>query len=130
MVRVSLGYPSADDEADMLAARAEHDRVLDLETVCEVGEVLAAQAAAARVHGSEALRRYIVAVLDATRADPQVELGASPRSGLMLFRAAKAWPPSTPAITRCPTTCRRWRRPCSRTGCCSLPTCPATSGPA
>jgi MoxR-like ATPase len=90
MVRVSLGYPSADDETDMLAAHAEHDRVLDLGTVCEVGEVLAAQAAAARVHGSEALRRYIVAVLDATRADPRVELGASPRSGLMLFRAAKA----------------------------------------
>jgi MoxR-like ATPase len=74
----------------MLADHAERDRVLDLEAVAEVGEVLAAQVAAARVHGSEALRRYIVAVLDATRADPRVELGASPRSGLMLFRAAKA----------------------------------------
>jgi len=90
MVRVSLGYPSADDETDMLAAHAERDRVLDLEPVTEVGEVLAAQAAAGRVHGSDALRRYIVAVLDATRADPRVELGASPRAGLMLFRAAKA----------------------------------------
>jgi MoxR-like ATPase len=42
------------------------------------------------VHGSEALRRYVVAILDATRADPRVDLGASPRAGLMLFRAAKA----------------------------------------
>ena len=42
------------------------------------------------MHGSEALRRYIVTVLDATREDPRVELGASPRAGLMLFRAAKA----------------------------------------
>src|SRR5438034_138825 len=58
MVRVSLGYPSADDETDMLAAHAERDRVLDLEPVTEVGEVLAAQAAAGRVHGSDALRRY------------------------------------------------------------------------
>jgi MoxR-like ATPase len=90
MVRVTLGYPTADDETDMLAAHAEHDRVLDLGAVAEVGEVLAAQTAAAAVHGSEALRRYIVAVLDATRADPRVELGASPRAGLMLFRAAKA----------------------------------------
>src|SRR5919108_1020330 len=90
MVRVSLGYPSADQESDMLADHAERDRVLDLEPVADVGEVLAAQAAAARVHGSEALRRYIVAVLDATRADPRVELGASPRAGLMLLRAAKA----------------------------------------
>jgi MoxR-like ATPase len=90
MVRVSLGYPSTDDETDMLADHAERDRVLDLEPVAEVGEVLASQAAAGRVHGSEALRRYIVAILDATRADPRIELGASPRAGLMLFRAAKA----------------------------------------
>src|SRR3954451_2215966 len=90
MVRVSLGYPSADDETDMLADHAAHDRVLDLEAVCEVGEVLAAQEGAGRVHGSEALRGYIAAILDATRADPRVELGASPRAGLMLFRAAKA----------------------------------------
>jgi MoxR-like ATPase len=90
MVRVSLGYPPADDEADMLAEHGEHDRVLDIEPVADVGEVLAAEEAASRVHGSEALRRYIVGVLDATRADPRVELGASPRAGLMLFRAAKA----------------------------------------
>ena len=90
MVRVSLGYPSAEQESDMLLDHAERDRVLDLEPVTDVGEVLAAQAAAGAVHGSEALRRYIVAILDATRADPRVELGASPRAGLMLFRAAKA----------------------------------------
>jgi MoxR-like ATPase len=90
MVRVSLGYPTADQESDMLLDHAERDRVLDLETVAEVGEVLSAQTAAAAVHGSEALRRYVVAILDATRADPRVDLGASPRAGLMLFRAAKA----------------------------------------
>jgi MoxR-like ATPase len=90
MVRVSLGYPTSEDETDMLATHAERDRVLDLSAVADVGEVVAAQRAAAAVHGSEALRRYIVAVLDATRADPRVELGASPRAGLMLFRAAKA----------------------------------------
>jgi MoxR-like ATPase len=90
MVRVSLGYPTSDQESDMLLDHAERDRVLDLEAVADVAEVLAAQAAAAAVHGSEALRRYVVAILDATRADPRVDLGASPRAGLMLFRAAKA----------------------------------------
>ena len=90
MVRVSLGYPSAEAESAMLLDHAEHDRVFDLESVTEVAEVLAAQQAAAAVHGSEALRRYVVAILDATRADPRVDLGASPRAGLMLFRAAKA----------------------------------------
>jgi MoxR-like ATPase len=90
MVRVSLGYPSAQAESEMLLDHAERDRVLDLGPVTEVAEVLAAQDTAAAVHGSEALRRYVVAILDATRADPRVDLGASPRAGLMLFRAAKA----------------------------------------
>jgi MoxR-like ATPase len=90
MVRVGLGYPAAEDEAEMLAEHAAGDRVLELEPATDVGEVLAAQEAAARVHASEALRRYVVAVMDATRADPRVELGASPRAGLMLLKAAKA----------------------------------------
>jgi MoxR-like ATPase len=90
MVRVSLGYPSADQESQMLLEHAESDRVLDLEAVADVGDVLAAQAAAGAVHGSDALRRYVVSICDATRADPRVDLGASPRAGLMLFRAAKA----------------------------------------
>jgi MoxR-like ATPase len=90
MTRVALGYPTADDEADMLAVHAEGDRVLDLQPVAAVGEVLAAQLAAAQVHASEALRRYVVAVLEQTRADPRTELGASPRAGLMLLKAAKA----------------------------------------
>jgi MoxR-like ATPase len=90
MTRVALGYPSADDEADMLAVHAHGDRVLDLQPVAAVGEVLAAQLAAAQVHASEALRRYVVAVLEQTRSDPRTELGASPRAGLMLLKAAKA----------------------------------------
>jgi MoxR-like ATPase len=90
MVRVSLGYPTTKQESDMLLDHAERDRVLDLEPVADVAEVLSAQSAAAAVHGSEALRRYVVSILDATRADPRVDLGASPRAGLMLFRAAKA----------------------------------------
>ena len=90
MVRVSLGYPTAQQESDMLMDHAESDRVLDLEPVADVAGILAAQTAAAAVHGSDALRRYVVSILDATRADPRVELGASPRAGLMLFRAAKA----------------------------------------
>jgi len=91
MVRVSLGYPTAQQESDMLMDHAESDRVLDLEPVADVAGIVAAQAAAAAVHGSEALRRYVVAISDATRSDPRVELGASPRAGLMLFRAAKAY---------------------------------------
>jgi MoxR-like ATPase len=90
MVRVSLGYPSSSEEAAMLAEHAAVDRVLELAPVTAIAEVLAAQEAMARVHASEPLRRYIVAVLEATRRDPRTELGASPRAGLMLVRAAMA----------------------------------------
>ncbi|HEY2603227.1 MAG TPA: AAA family ATPase [Thermoleophilaceae bacterium] len=90
MVLLRLGYPSASDEADMLAEHAARDHVMDLEPVTEVSEVLAAQAAVANVHASDALRRYVVAVLDRTRVDGRTELGASPRAGLMLLKAAKA----------------------------------------
>jgi MoxR-like ATPase len=90
MVRVSLGYPDAAQEAEMLEQHADRDRVLDLVSVTDVSTVLAAQAAVATVHGSEALRRYAVALGEATRTDSRVELGASPRAVLMLFRASKA----------------------------------------
>ena len=90
MVQLALGYPDAADEADMLAAHGGRDVVLDLDPVADVGVVLAAQAAVAAVHGSEALRRYVVALCAATREDFRVELGASPRAALLLFRAAKA----------------------------------------
>ncbi len=90
MVRVSLGYPSAAEEAKMLAEHAARDRVHDLGPVCEVATVRAAQMAVTSVHGSAALRGYVVALGQATRDDPRIELGASPRAVLMLFRAAKA----------------------------------------
>ena len=90
MVRVSLGYPSAGQEADMLSTHAAGDRVLDVAPVTSVEEILMAQQAAIEVHASAPLREYIVAVLTHTRHDQRVELGASPRAGLMLLKAAKA----------------------------------------
>jgi MoxR-like ATPase len=90
MMRLALGYPDGGDEASMLAEHAEGDRVLELEQVTELATVRAAQVAAGAVHGSEALRSYVVALCAATREDPRAELGASPRASLMLFRAAKA----------------------------------------
>ena len=90
MVRLSMGYPSAGAEADLLERHETGDRVLDLEPVAGAHEVLDAQDSAGRVRAAPALRDYVVAVLGHTRADPRVELGASPRAGVMLLRAAKA----------------------------------------
>ncbi|MBJ7330014.1 MAG: AAA family ATPase [Solirubrobacteraceae bacterium] len=90
MVRLSLGYPSATGEADMLHRHEMGDRVADLRPVADAAALLAAQDAAARVRASAPLRDYVVALLRHTREDQRVELGASPRAGLMLLRAAKA----------------------------------------
>ncbi len=90
MVRVTLGYPAAGDESAMLAEHADRDPVEELGPVADVSSVRGAQAALAGIEGTDALRRYVVAICDATRNDERVELGASPRAGLMLFRAAKA----------------------------------------
>jgi MoxR-like ATPase len=90
MVRVSLGYPSAGQEAEMLSTHAAGDRVLDVSSVSSIAEIIQAQRAAIEVHASAPLRDYIVALLTHTRNDSRVELGASPRAGLMLLKAAKA----------------------------------------
>jgi MoxR-like ATPase len=91
MVRISLGYPEPGHEAGMLADHEAGDRVLSLTPVAGAGQLLAAQDAAARVRATEPLRDYIVRLLWRTREDPRVDLGASPRAGLMLLRAAKAY---------------------------------------
>ncbi|MGI8863375.1 MAG: AAA family ATPase [Solirubrobacteraceae bacterium] len=90
MVKISLGYPERGAEAGMLAAHESGDKVLALAPVATASEVLAAQDGAARIMASEPLRDYIVRLLWRTREDPRVELGASPRAGLLLLRAAKA----------------------------------------
>ncbi|MGP0036431.1 MAG: AAA family ATPase [Solirubrobacteraceae bacterium] len=91
MVRIALGYPSRGAEAEMLADHEAGDRVLSLAPVATAAEVLAAQDAAKRVQATEPLRDYIVRVLWRTREDPRLDLGASPRAGLLLLRAAKAY---------------------------------------
>jgi MoxR-like ATPase len=90
MIRVSLGYPNHDHEVAMLADHETGDRVLSLEPVASASDVLNLQDVAMRVRASRALRDYVVALLRFTREDSRVELGGSPRAGLMLLRAAKA----------------------------------------
>ncbi|MDO8185177.1 AAA family ATPase [Conexibacter sp. JD483] len=90
MVRVSLGYPDLNHEVTMLGDHSAGDRVQALQPVVSAADVLAAQDTAARVQASQPLREYLVRVLQRTRDDERIELGASPRAGLMLLRAAKA----------------------------------------
>jgi MoxR-like ATPase len=90
MMRLSLGYPSREAEEAILEAHASREPLAELTPVLDGAEVLAMQAAAGRVKVVPELRRYVVELLGATRVSADVYLGASPRAGIALVRAAKA----------------------------------------
>jgi MoxR-like ATPase len=90
MMRLSLGYPSPAAEEAILDAQTSGDPYDELGPVLDAAEVLAMQKAVSRVEVAPVLRRYVVDLLGATRASRDVYLGASPRAGIALLRAAKA----------------------------------------
>ncbi|MFC4139708.1 MULTISPECIES: MoxR family ATPase [unclassified Microbacterium] len=89
MMRISMGYPDAAAEALMLRQR---DTVNPLSAVAPVADAASVRALIAHsrgVHVAEAVEEYAVALAQATRMDPSLHLGASPRATLQLVRAAK-----------------------------------------
>ena len=91
MMRVSLGYPDTEAEQAVLARHAgSGDPFAGLEAVLGVQELLAMQRALDDVVVAPALGRYVVDLLNATRASKDIYLGASPRAGIALVRAGRA----------------------------------------
>jgi MoxR-like ATPase len=90
MMRLSLGYPSAEAEVAIIHEQTSHDPLAELRPVLHASEVLAMTRAVTRVRVAPALRRYVVALVTATRSERDIYLGASPRAGIALVRAAKA----------------------------------------
>jgi MoxR-like ATPase len=90
MMRLSLGYPGADDEAALLADQTGGDPLHDLEPVVSASEVLLMVSTGLAVRAAASVRRYVVDLVSATRESSDLYLGASPRAGISLLRAAKA----------------------------------------
>ena len=90
MARVSLGYPPDAEELAILATGGFGDPLSGITAVMSPEDVQAAGAAVREVHVSDAVLRYLMAVLRATREHASVQLGASPRAGLHLVALAKA----------------------------------------
>jgi MoxR-like ATPase len=90
MMRIGIGYPSADVEAEILATHGVRSTLPDIEAVADARAVREMIDQARGVHVSHSLRRYIVDLVEATRRSPDVYLGASPRASIMLLRAARA----------------------------------------
>lgn len=88
--RVSMGYPSPAAELEMLQSHGAHEPIDDLEPVADALEVRKLIEVVRSVHVAVDIQQYVVDLLTATRTAPELRLGASPRAGLQLVRAARA----------------------------------------
>ena len=90
MTRLAIGYPEPDAESAMLLARSATDPTDALVPVATADDAVRARRAVAGLHVAPAVAAYVVALVAATRADPDLVLGASPRAGLHLLAMARA----------------------------------------
>jgi MoxR-like ATPase len=90
MARVSMGYPVEAAEIAMIGSHTRSNPLDDLEPVTDAATIAKLVDIVTRVHVSEPVQRYAVALTTATRRSPDILLGASPRATLHLVRAAKA----------------------------------------
>ena len=90
MLRIKLGYPSPDEESDILL-RFQKDTILPaLDPITTESELRPLQDAVTTVRVDDTIRMYVVAITQATREHDGLSLGASPRAALSLYKTAQA----------------------------------------
>ena len=90
LIRVNLGYPSADDEVTVLDEQQVNHQVDSLSPVTDPSEIAQVQGAVREVYIDPLIKQYIVALAGATREHEDVYLGASPRGSIALLRTSQA----------------------------------------
>ena len=91
LMRMDLGYPDRAAERALLTGRDRREIAAQMRPVMGVDDFVALQAEAARMHVAPALVDYLQALIEASRRAPQFAAGLSPRAGLGLLAAARAW---------------------------------------
>lgn len=89
LFKLSLGYPSRAAEAEVLSVNSKTEAIQDLGAVIDASEVVDLINWAAEVTVSEPVALYIIDLVQATRTDPSLEMGASPRASLALQKASR-----------------------------------------
>ncbi|MDY3025732.1 MAG: MoxR family ATPase [Candidatus Faecivicinus sp.] len=90
-MRVSIGYPSADEEAEILDRYASGKRpIADLKPICTSGDILRLQQEVENVYSAKEIRSYIAAIAAASRKTGALQLGVSTRAAISLLRASQA----------------------------------------
>ncbi|SDQ21556.1 AAA family ATPase [Pseudoxanthomonas sp. CF125] len=91
LLRLTLGYPNAESERALLAGDDRRELIARTEPLLSSDDVLALRAAVNQVHASAALVDYVQALMARSRQHPGVRVGLSPRAGIALLRAARAY---------------------------------------
>jgi MoxR-like ATPase len=90
LIRLSLGYPSFDEESRMLTKLQKGHPIDDLSPVVPAQDILNCQEAIRSVHLDEKIKKYILEIVHSSREHEDVLLGGSPRASIALFRTAQA----------------------------------------
>jgi MoxR-like ATPase len=90
LMQLWLGYPSLEEEDEILQRYQHRDPLIDLRAVATAEDVLALQRQAQDIHVSTDVRNYVLQVARTTREHEAVDLGVSPRGTMALFKASQA----------------------------------------
>lgn len=91
LLSLSLGYPEPEDEMRMLRVVGDGIPFDSVEAVADPALLMQVQEECRSVHVSDAVNRYMVSIVNATRNDPRIRMGGSPRASRSLYQAAKAY---------------------------------------
>ena len=89
-MQLILGYPGEKDELELMQERLHSDPMLELNQVLSCEEIIRLQQESRRVNMDKSLLEYVLRIVSASRQDPRVALGASPRAALTLNQCAQA----------------------------------------
>ncbi len=90
MMNISIGYPNASDEMNILDSQQHHHPLDDLSQIMTADELVHIQQQVRNIHVDPSIREYIVGIASMTRNHANIYLGASPRGSLAMFRASQA----------------------------------------
>ena len=90
LMQISLGYPDRGAEVAMLDTHETRDPLAEVTPVTDAATLRRLRQVTRSVYASDAVKRYVVDIVAATRREPLLRLGASPRSSVHLLQAAKA----------------------------------------
>ena len=91
LIRLDIGYPEQEEEAEILVRFRADDPLGELESVSSAEEIIAMQREREEIRVEDSIRDYIVAISRATRSHDEIDLGASPRASLALYQSSQAW---------------------------------------